>query len=195
MPSTTRDPWVDVRTFHGFAADQVISALQKEIRRGQTENAVLLAYEMARTSPALEDYLWQRLLVISVEDIGMGEPQAPVLVHALYQMVQTFDRSVGERTLFAVHAVRYLCGCPKDRSSDEMLNWVMRAVAGGQARVQIPDYALDMHTAEGRARGRGARHFWTEGTQLAPEYAQRDVTYRQRLLALLDQDEEVGGRQ
>jgi len=52
-----------------------------------------------------------------------------------------------------------------------------------------------MHTAEGRARGRGARHFWTEGTQLAPEYAQRDVTYRQRLLALLDQDEEDGARQ
>ena len=189
MPSTTRDPWVDVRTLHGFAADQVISALQKEIRRGHTENAVLLAYEMARTSPALEDYLWQRLLVIAVEDIGFGEPQAPVLVHALYQTVQTFDRSVGERVLFAVHAVRYLCGCPKDRSSDEMLNWVMRAVESGQVRAQIPDYALDMHTAEGRARGRGARHFWMEGTQLAPEYAQRDLTYRQRVLQLLDQDE------
>jgi replication-associated recombination protein RarA len=190
MASTTRDPWVDVRTLHGFAADQVISALQKEIRRGHTENAVLLAYEMARTSPALEDYLWQRLLVIAVEDIGFGEPQALLLVHALYQTVQTFDRSVGERVLFAVHAVRYLCNCPKDRSSDEMLNWVMRAVASGQARAQIPDYALDMHTAEGRARGRGARHFWTEGAQLDPEYAQRDLTYRQRLLLLLDQDEQ-----
>jgi replication-associated recombination protein RarA len=190
MPSTTRDPWVDVRTLHGFAADQVISALQKEIRRGHTENAVLLAYEMARTSPPLEDYLWQRLLVIAVEDIGFGEPQALLLVHALYQTVQTFDRSVSERVLFAVHAVRYLCNCPKDRSSDEMLNWVMRAVASGQARAQIPDYALDMHTAEGRARGRGARHFWTEGTQLDPEYAQRDLTYRQRLLLLLDQDEQ-----
>src|SRR5215212_9058418 len=143
MASTARDPWVDVRTLHGFAADQVISALQKEIRRGHTENAVLLAYEMARTSSAMEDYLWQRLLVIAVEDIGFGEPQAPILMHALHQTVQTFDRSVGERVLFAVHAVRYLCGCPKDRSSDEMLNWVMRAVASGQVRAQIPDYALD----------------------------------------------------
>src|SRR5262245_4998695 len=189
MPDTTRDPWVDVRTFHGYAADQVISALQKEIRRGHTENAVLLAYEMVRTSPAMEDYLWQRLLVIAVEDIGFGEPQAPLLVHALFQTIQTFDRSVGERALFAVHAVRYLCGCPKDRSSDEMLNWVIYAVASGQVRAQIPDYALDMHTAEGRARGRGARHFWTEGAQLAPEFAERDTTYRQRLMQLLDQDE------
>jgi hypothetical protein len=120
MAGTTRDPWVDVRTLHGFAADQVISALQKEIRRGHTENAVLLAYEMARTSPALEDYLWQRLLIIAVEDIGFGEPMAPLLVHTLFQTVQTFDRSLGERALFAVHAVRYLCGCPKDRSSDAL---------------------------------------------------------------------------
>ena len=190
MAGIARDPWVDVRTVHGFAADQVISALQKEIRRGNTENAVLLAYEMVRTSPALEDYLWQRLQIIAVEDIGFGEPQAPVLVHALFQTVQTFDRSLGERALFAVHAVRYLCGCPKDRSSDEMLNWVMHTVASGQVRAQIPDYAIDMHTAEGQARGRGARHFWTEGTQLKPEYTERDTTYRQRLLLLLDQEEQ-----
>lgn len=196
MSNITRDPWVQVRTYHDLPADQVISALQKEIRRGNTENAVLLAYEMALTSPALEDYLWQRLMVISVEDIGLGEPHAPVVVNAMYQMLQTFDRSQGERKLFAVHAVRYLCGCAKDRSSDEMINWVMRAVASGEARAQIPDYALDMHTAEGRARGRGPRHFWTEGTQLAPEWAQRDMTYRQRVLTLLDQpDQAAGGKE
>ena len=191
MTNITRDPWVQVRTYHDLPADQVISALQKEIRRGNTENAVLLAYEMALTSPALEDYLWQRLIVISVEDIGLGEPLAPVFMNAMYQMLQTFDRSQGERKLFAVHAVRYLCRCPKDRSSDEMINWVMRAVASGQVRAQIPDYALDMHTAEGRARGRGPRHFWTEGTRLAPEWAQRDLTYRERLLAMLDEQDQA----
>ena len=65
-----QDPWVNVRTRHDFAADEIISALQKEIRRSNTENAALLAYEMATTSPELEAYLWRRLLVISVEDIG-----------------------------------------------------------------------------------------------------------------------------
>lgn len=195
MPNIPHDPWVQVRTYHDLPADQVISALQKEIRRGNTENAVLLAYEMVLTSPALEDYLWQRLMVISVEDIGFGEPQAPVFMNALYQMLQTFEHSQGERKLFAVHAVRYLCRCPKDRSSDEMINWVKRAVAAGQAGAQIPDYALDMHTAEGRARGRGPRHFWTEGTRLAPEWEQRDTTYRQRLMEMLDQeDQPVSGK-
>jgi replication-associated recombination protein RarA len=184
-----RDPWVDVKTYHDLPADQVISALQKEIRRGHTENAVLLAYEMAITSPAMEDYLWQRLLVISVEDVGFGEPNAPVLINALHQILGTFDRSVGERKLLAVHAVRYLCACQKDRSSDEMVNWVKHAVASGEARPKIPDYALDMHTAQGQALGRGLRHFLEQGAQLAPELPDRDRTYRQRLMEMLDRGE------
>ena len=55
MSDLARDPWVNVKTFNGFQADHVISALQKEIRRGHAENAALLAYEMTITSPALED--------------------------------------------------------------------------------------------------------------------------------------------
>ncbi|MBU0494913.1 MAG: AAA family ATPase [Chloroflexi bacterium] len=189
MATKKRSQWVDVKTEHGLPADQIISALQKEIRRGHTENAVLLAYEMILTSPALEDYLWQRLMIIAVEDIGLGEPQAPLLLQALAQMARTFDRDVGERQLFAVHAVRYLCRCQKDRSSDEMLNWVQHAVASGTARPSIPDYALDMHTAQGRALGRGRRHFYEEGAQLAPEWPERDRTYRRRIMEMLDQDE------
>ena len=53
MITQKRAQWVDVKTHHGLPADQVISALQKEIRRGHTENAVLLAYEMMINSPAM----------------------------------------------------------------------------------------------------------------------------------------------
>jgi len=182
---TNRDPWVDVKTANGLPADQVISALQKEIRRGNTENAVLLAHEMAITSPALEDYLWQRLMVISVEDIGFGNPFAPVVINALVQILQTFDRGLGERKLFSLHAVRYLCGCQKDRSSDEMINWVLMASARGEITPEIPDYALDKHTATGQALGRGDQHFWEVGTLLHPELPERDTTYRARVLAIL----------
>ncbi len=186
MTTLERDPWVDVKTFHGYPADQLISALQKEIRRGHEENAVFIAYEMVITSPALEDKLWQRLMVISVEDVGFGEPNAPVLLNALYQMVQAFDRSLGERKLFAVHAVRYLCKCQKDRSSDEMIVWTKLAFERGAVRPEIPDYALDMHTAEGQKMGRGMRHFFEVGTQLHPELPDRDLTYRTRIMDILN---------
>lgn len=183
---TNKDPWVDIKTCNGLAADQVISALQKEIRRGNTENAVLLAYEMAITSPAMEDYLWQRLMVISVEDIGFGNPFAPVVLNSLYQMLQTFDRTLGERKLFAVHAVRYLSTSQKDRSSDEMINWVLLASERSEVSAEIPDYALDKHTAAGQALGRGDQHFWEVGAQLNPELPGRDLTYRNRVMQILD---------
>jgi replication-associated recombination protein RarA len=182
------DPWTSVRTRHGLAADEVISALQKEIRRGQVENAALLAYEMITTSAELEAMLWQRLMVISVEDIGWGDLQAPVLVNSLFQMAERFERSgyPPDRGLFAIHAVRYLASQPKDRSSEEMYSWLRHAVEAGQAAPHIPDYALDRHTAQGQAMGRGRQHYYEEAARLAPELEGRDLTYRQRLLQALD---------
>ncbi len=183
------DPWVRVRTRHDFPADEVISALQKEIRRGHTENAALLAYEMLITSAELENYLWKRLLVISVEDVGLGNPQAAVIVHHLYQMHLVYNRGEGDRLLFAIHAVRVLCESPKDRATDEMINWIKQAVDSGEVLPEIPEDALDMHTARGQAMGRGPRHFWEVAAQLEPEWSERDKTYRQRVLAMLDDGE------
>jgi replication-associated recombination protein RarA len=186
MSHLDRDPWTDVKTFHGFQADHVISALQKEIRRGNTENAALLAYEMILTSPALEDYLWHRLKVISVEDIGFGELLAPVLIQNLFEMTSTCDRAVGERKLYAIHAVRYLCQCKKDRSTDEMINWINHTSKLGNLLPVIPDYALDMHTAEGQKKGRGRRHFFEEASRTNPEVPNRDRTYLERIMQMLD---------
>ena len=187
MSHLDRDPWVDVKTYHGFAADHVISALQKEIRRGHAENAALLAYEMILTSPALEEYMWYRLKVISVEDIGFGDPMAPVLVQSLYEITSACDHSVGERKLYAVHAVRYLCGCQKDRSSDEMVNWIIHSMEEGSVLPVIPDYALDMHTAEGQKKGRGRRFFFEEASRIEPELPGRDKTYLERIIKMLDE--------
>jgi replication-associated recombination protein RarA len=188
MANLPRDPWVDVKTRHGLPADEIISSLQKEIRRGNTENAALIAYEMATTSPQMEAYLWKRLLVISVEDVGWGDLQAPVLLNSLYQMVKELDRTDGERLLYAVHAVRYLCECKKDRSSDEMVNWIIREVEAGNALPTIPEYAVDMHTARGQKMGRGVQHFLEEGARVAPELPDRDLTYREKLLKVIEKN-------
>ncbi len=189
MSHLDRDPWVDVKTFNGFQADHVISALQKEIRRGNTENAALLAYEMMITSPALEDYLWHRLKVISVEDIGFGELLAPVFIQSLFEMCSACGRGVGERKLYAIHAVRYLCLCKKDRSTDEMINWINHSSKLSNVLPVIPEYALDMHTAEGQKKGRGRRHFFEEASRTNPEVPDRDRTYLDRLMKMLDSGE------
>lgn len=182
--SFTQDPWTRVRTLHNLPADEVISALQKEIRRGSTENAALLAYEMLTTSAELEAYLWGRLQVISVEDVGYGNLHAPVLVETLFQMHQRIPRPRHDRYLFAIHAVRVLCQSQKERGTDDLLNWVRHMVEEEGKLPQIPDYALDMHTRRGQELGRGYLHFLTEAAQVHPELPERDRTYLDRLIAL-----------
>jgi replication-associated recombination protein RarA len=184
-PHHSEDPWTRVRTYNDFQADEVISALQKEIRRGHTENAALLAYEMLITSPELEAYLWGRLQVISVEDVGYGNLNAPVLIETLFQMHQRLPRPRGDRYLFAIHAVRVLSQSQKERGSDELLNWIGQVVHDQGIRPEIPDYALDMHTQRGQEMGRDYRHFLTEASKVAPELPDHDTTYRDRLIALL----------
>ena len=185
VPQWQQDPWTRVRTCHDFAADEVISALQKEIRRGNLDNAALLAWEMLNTSEELEELLWSRLQVISVEDVGFGDVQAPLLVETLYQMHLRLPRPRGDRYLFAIHALRFLCQSLKDRSSDELLNWLNRAVEQG-LRPEIPDYALDIHTRRGQQMGRGMQHFLQEGAQVAPRLTEDDSQWRQQLLKLIE---------
>lgn len=184
------DPWQQCKTRSGLAADEVISALQKEIRRNNVDNAALLAYEMLLTSKELEDFLWLRLQVISVEDVGFGNLQAPILINTLNQLRRNLPLGSSDRNLFAIHAVRYLCSSPKDRSSDEMLNWIKKSYASDLLRPNIPPYALDKHTLRGQQEGKNDLDFYNEGARVSPELEGRDTTYLQRLRALIDESEQ-----
>ncbi|MGJ8583355.1 MAG: AAA family ATPase [Marinosulfonomonas sp.] len=179
------DPWQRTTTENGFAADEVISALQKCLRRGMVDNVLLLGWEMYITSPELEEKMWSRLQVIAVEDIGLGNPNAPNLIETLYQQHKRFDRPTGDRFLFAAHAIRVLATSEKDRTSDDMVNWAMRSVSLGENTPEIPDVALDMHTMRGQAMGRDYRFFMEEASQVVPEIKDKDQTYRNWILTAL----------
>jgi len=179
------DPWQRTTTANGFAADEVISALQKSIRRGLVDNALLLAWEMFLTSPEMEAKLWARLAVISVEDIGMGNPQAPILVETLYRMHERFTYPEHDRFLFAAHAVRVMASGQKDRTTDDMVNWARHSMAFGERMPEIPDFAVDMHTGRGEAMGRDYLYFMTEASKVSPEIENKDQRYRDWILAAL----------
>lgn len=181
------DPWQRTTTEHGFAADEVISALQKCLRRGMLDNVLLLGWEMYLTSPEMEEMLWSRLCVIAVEDIGMGNPQAPILVETLYQQHQRYPRPSGDRFLFAAHAIRVLATSPKDRTSDDMVNWAKQIMALGERLPEIPDVALDMHTGRGQQMGRDYRFFMEEASRVMPEINDKDQKYRDWIIKALDE--------
>ncbi|GEO47398.1 hypothetical protein [Companilactobacillus kimchii] len=162
------DPWARSTTRNGLAGDEVISALQKSIRKGKERAAVEFAYEMYISSPQFEEKLWRRLQAISVEDIGMGNPMAAVLINSLNQIRQNFEYTEPDRAMMFVHAIRYLCESEKDRSSDLLKNIVIKNFNKGYVP-DIPDYALDKHTTRGKELGRGSLHFLHVDSKVTPQ--------------------------
>jgi replication-associated recombination protein RarA len=182
------DPWRKVISRNGIQGDLLISALQKSIRRGLVEEAVTFAYEMYITSAQFEEKLWRRLQAISVEDVGFGDLNAPILINTLNQMRQNFPYTDADRPIFFVHAIRYLAAAKKDRTSDNLKNIIITEFEYGR-QPTIPDFALDMHTEKGRSMGRGFKHFLEEGSRVENEL-EVDENYKMRLLELLDRIEQ-----
>ena len=187
-----------LRTSGEYPMDEVASALQKCIRRGLEEEALYWALELESNFMM---YVWKRLAVTAAEDIGMANPMASVLVNSLwqsYEMIRknTSTKSVDENLL--AFAVIYLCRSPKNREVDDFKNVVvegrkdqqrLNGEPQNQARREIPDFALDMHTDRGRRMKRGLQHWWEEGIEISNEIG--GSRYRQRagkLLAGIDED-------
>ena len=177
------DPWARTKTRNGLNGDEVISALQKSIRRGKERDACEFAYEMYITSPQFEEKLWRRLLAISVEDIGMGNTNAPIFIHSLNQMRKEFQYNEADRAMFFVHAIRYLCQSEKDRSSDLLKNIVIKNFAMGYVP-ETPDIAFDKHTTRGKKMGRGSEHFLNEASIVIPQ-KKVDNHYKEEYAELL----------
>lgn len=179
----------DLITPGGYRADEMISCLQKSIRRGRTEDAVRAAYELFLTSEEMEAYMWKRLLVISAEDIGLGAPEATQVVLSLETASERMDRGSGDYSLFFVHAVRYLCNCRKERGSSLLACVVERRIRDG-VPFEFPDYVYDMHTVEGQKRGRDYEHFRREAALVYPEAELTSAGYKE----LESWDEELAER-
>ena len=57
---------------------------------------------------------------------------AAIVVNNLYQMSREFDYADGDRPIYFIHAIRYMCQSEKDRSSDLLKNICMKSFAMGK---------------------------------------------------------------
>lgn len=161
----SRDLWSRRKSVHGYAMDELRSVLQKSIRRGLIEEAVLAAYEIYSTGAEAEDMLWSRLEIIATEDVGFGLILAPVILEALNaQRLRMADR--GDRWMYSAHAVRLLAEAKKDNVTMELATWTQQVVQRGERSVRVEDYHLDMHTRRGAELGHDSWHWWTNGALL-----------------------------
>jgi replication-associated recombination protein RarA len=160
--------FADVQTPGGYLCGEVASALQKEIRRGHERNALYWATELDLAGYG--GYVWKRLRIIASEDVGLADTQAAVAVRALYEnwleQRKRKDDNPSFARVFLVHAVCVLARAPKSRMLDHVL---MVMYEGERPHPDVPDYALDKHTARGRRMGRGKQHFLEVAAQLVGE--------------------------
>ncbi len=161
-PDQHEDIWSRAVTINGFRVDEIRSVLQKSIRRGLIEEAVLAAWELFVTGPPVEELLWRRLEIIAVEDVGMGLPEAPMLLAALNEqrVRQTVDI---ERFMFCAHAVRLLAAAKKDRTTMELAAWAQAVTSRGEKQVEVKDIHVDQHTRRGVRMGRDSSFWWASG--------------------------------
>jgi replication-associated recombination protein RarA len=88
MATRREFPWPTVL---GYDLYEVMSAMQKSIRRGLEEDALFWGTELYLSD--LADQAWSRLLVISSEDVGLASLVGPTLRRLTTCIVAT--RSLG----------------------------------------------------------------------------------------------------
>lgn len=160
----------------------MVSALQKDIRRGNEYEALFWAVKLESLNPTR---LWNRLKVIASEDIGPANPIMPLVIESLEK--QYFDarrRKNNSYRLFLSNAVVILARSKKSRIVDDLLNVVYGEIQHEDKKLPIPDYAYDMHTSKGKRLGRGLEYFFTEGTMLNNEAFETPYTEKAKKILI-----------
>jgi replication-associated recombination protein RarA len=147
-----------------------LSAMQKAIRRGLEAEAMEFACELGLTSKAFFTMVCNRLEIVAHEDVGLADQQAVIFASlAIDQAKRHYNpEKPGLWRMPLGNAIRALSRAQKSREGDHF-----QAAIGLRAQLTdytptVPDWAFDMHTVEGRRRGRGLDHFRTEGARLHP---------------------------
>jgi replication-associated recombination protein RarA len=164
-PRTTKERQAPPTTALGYKVDEVASALQKEIRRSDIEAAVFWGLLLFKKSPT---YAWKRVLTTASEDIGLAAPEVVAQVAALSwawtcAKAGAWYASPHPLTL----AIVLLCRAPKDTTVEDLQQVVLQQIKAGVRR-EMPSYAVDQHTAAGKAAGKTDRDWYAGRLTMIP---------------------------
>ncbi|MDR2700513.1 MAG: hypothetical protein LBC12_06920 [Nitrososphaerota archaeon] len=170
-------------TKHGYDHYELLSALQKCIRRGMEYEATHFAAEIEEFNPTM---LWNRLKIIASEDIGPANPIMPLLIDQMQKHYQTEKTKLVESThkIYLTNAIVCLCRSQKSRITDD-LQTVVYTERENDKLPTIPDFALDKHTARGKAMGKGIDDFFNEGNKVVNEAFPNPYTEKTKELLCL----------
>lgn len=171
----------------GVPYDEVISGLQKMIRRDREREALILAQELFDSG--YHAAVARRLMVIATEDIGLANPSLVAQVHSLcagYLIAKKDSPSGRVEPLALIMSIMLLARSPKNRECDDaQIVTIARVKAGKDSASKViaenEEVIVDCHTDRGKSRLRAQaeetlqeyddlamREFLSIGTQLKP---------------------------
>lgn len=154
-----------------------ISAVQKYIRRGMEKEAMEFAVEMIHSSKAYCTMLCNRLRVICHEDLDMmTQPHIFTFVDAACREAcdRYKDGKLGEVRLMIGNCIRLMARAEKSREGCHFGASIgLREQFEGYVP-EVPDFAYDVHTTQGKRKKRGLDHFLAEGALLIPKQKKKD---------------------
>ena len=129
----------------------ITSAFIKSMRGSDPDAAI---YYLARMLDAGEDPLFiaRRVVILTVEDIGMADPQALVVAQSAAQALQFIGMPEGR--LLLAQAVIYAATAPKSNSAYLAIDHALADIRKGEAG-PVPDHLKDSHYAGAQKLGHG----------------------------------------
>lgn len=149
---------------NNYKLDEVVSALQKEIRRGNELMASYWAFELNESG--YWRYCFRRLQTICGEDIGLANPEAMIVVSSTFSSLLAQDkvRKIAQVDNNIIgFLVSYLARSPKSRHIDYLGGLILKKKEKGW-KPEIPTYAIDEHTEKGKILGKSDYDFFKEGS-------------------------------
>jgi len=159
--------YYQIRTANGYDFFGASSAFQKAIRRGDEDEAMFWAVELHNSGYV--KYLWKRMIIITSEDVGLGDPDVVTRIMALkasYDYLLKEKNTPNAKTLPFIQAVVTLVRARKSRFIDLAISTYWNKHREQVGNKEVPDYAWDIHTRKGKKMGRGLKYFYAEGAKI-----------------------------
>jgi hypothetical protein len=166
----------------GHRTDEMSSMLQKSIRRGLEDDALFAASELDLAG--FTGHVWNRLIVIACEDIGLGDPTVIMQVMPLFDAWRYLKSLNNEHIPQRLPMVQAVLVCVRSGKPPMMTRVGKSRLIDDRLQVlyldrphyevgKLPSYVYDKHTEAGRFAGligaAGINHFFKSGNVLADE--------------------------
>ena len=187
----TQNP-MTVRSPNGYSPYDLMSAMQKFIRRSMEKEALWCFYELEASN--LYNIASNRLAVIVYEDCGIANLDLCNSIHGhIEQMNKWYKAGNGAWRLVLGNIILQACRGKKNRIADHFVCAVAAMRVNGYV-VNLDDYesfVYDMHTQRGKKLGRGSEHFRDEASKIiesteTEDYAQLEYDELTKARAVTD---------